>query len=302
MKNIQRIITFVALLFFGCDPVNLTPIPPEPDAGTADAGTADAGEQFIPRDPPPDAGPSPCDVEFIWDEDYLPLGACRPGVRCGDDFTPPITAVAENCGNGLDDDCDGDVDERDDGQRRAVALVLDGSGSMNPQYTPALTEAICYSNRFENYDWALVVFSNFSRVVTQFEPGTTSLCQALFDMPWAGSMGGSAEFAAEGVRATQELSLLLNTTTNVQLEWPVGSSRSVLIATDEPPQDPGVTNGVPRIRDMCERKFRLDVLTHDAYHADWRTAFETCGGQAGDLSAVPSLVEQELVSLLGTGC
>ncbi len=93
----------VAHLFAGCGRTEIFGIPPAPDAGPVDAA-----DVFIPCEGDPRGAPGdPCTVDN-------PDGPCRGSYVCGDDnllecFATQM-AAPEQC-NGVDDDCDGDVDE-----------------------------------------------------------------------------------------------------------------------------------------------------------------------------------------------
>jgi len=271
--------------------------------------------------------------EFYWPEDIYPSddlyfglqSSCSPGrVRCIDGTIyheglglPDV----EQCGDGLDNDCDGTVDEVEDPDYQAAfALILDVSGSMNSPLEAA-TEAVCNfsQNAILGNSYFAVVFigysGNYNR--NQIILGTDfvdsdSLCAYLAAEPWIASQGGR-EYQLEGIMATHQqfpmVDLSGNTPTDpndvpyeYQLNWPEDLDKKVIVFSDEEVQTTPSFLTSMLIEQCQEESYTVGILTHPNFHYQWHPIVNECGGFTGTLYTNSYFMEQELIQNLTGGC
>jgi hypothetical protein len=191
------------------------------------------------------------------------VGACRAGVaRCIDGeqrYEGMILPRAEECGNNVDDDCDGLVDEPE-GQvdPRAFLLLIDYSGSMI-DYRNIVEQALC--------DWSISRPGDFFGIggfgvatsqnifqYTEIVPFTSAVaaCQAMSD---TNPFSGGSEYAARaGLLFLEDNS------------WPA-SDRNVIIFSDEELQYYSITDEDNLINMCAENSIRLGIYTTPS--AEW---------------------------------
>ena len=105
-------------------------------------------------------------TKIDYDFERFNKGECQTGTykitKDGDICVGTILPTTEKCNN-LDDDCDGIVDENENGLTSTdYALLIDFSGSMDGERLEAVREAICYSPEnllFANNRYAIVGIS-----------------------------------------------------------------------------------------------------------------------------------------------
>jgi len=236
-----------------CDPARLVPLP----APVA----ADAGPGSVRwRAPLLDAGPAPgCDIAWLWPLDEPPAGECRPGwVDCVGRGAPPVLPTPD------DADCDGEPDEAACAPVASV-VILDTSGSMTTHTAyPGVLSALC----------ALSGRGDAVRALVSYGHGRGGRTQLV--APWGGDL------CAEPTRASgaQELAArALVDAAEVLGGWPAGHTRHAVLLADEPPQDYGVTDGVPVAADWCAaHDIHVRVITRAPYAPRWSEVAARCGG------------------------
>ena len=287
------------LLLAACDDPRLLELPPPPEAGpVAEDGTR-------PRDPAPyfDAGePDGCELRVIWPYDFPPVGECAPGWfdECSGQSAGPIGPTPEQCANGLDEDCNGVID---DGARdRAILLVLDVSGSMGDR-RGMITDALCVHGQANvpGEQWALAVLGASPdqdalpawRMVASFAPGVDHLCAWLRTSPWLGWYQHGEYVGAVSLEAVDGLS------------WPAGHSRHIIAVTDEEPHGlPGEFGpGTDMAEEACEEAEAMySVLTPSHWHFYWTSVVNTCGGETFNLGFGVTPILDALRQAAAKGC
>lgn len=248
------------------------------------------------NDPPCSESDPP---QAFYPEDDFPgtagVGECRFGtVFCqnGRKVTQaPVTPVAEVCGNGLDDDCNGAIDDLPNtAGPSAIVFAVDISGSMTT-FTVDYAEGFCNAAQQEplaSSTYAIVVFGDGpgtgTQVVQEFSDATTT-CHGLQGL----SGGLTEEYQLQGVLAAG------------RLDWPVGLDRHVVVFTDEDLHFLGPNDGTDLL-DECEGSYDLGVFATANTAWEWDPYVNGCGGFSAPLDQGRGVITQRLVLEFGGGC
>jgi len=263
--------------------------------------------------------------EFYWPERDFPSddlffgqnSACNPArIKCiqGQIFYEGLGLPSkEQCGNGLDDDCDGTVDEVEDpNYRGAFVFVIDVSGSMIG-YNEAIAHAACnFSSNtiLDDSSFAVVhVGLQHPQAISEIAIGleftdNIELCQYLQDKPWSNQRGGN-EYQLEGILATHGTTPIVVSEQIAELgflDWPEGLDKQVIVFTDE-----GI-HTTPNFQysslyNQCSlENYTVGVFTNPQWQPDWYQVVGDCGGFISTLFTSPYLMEQELIQHLTGGC
>ncbi len=221
------------------------------------------------------------------------VGECNPGVIvCIDGEQtayPPDLPSEERCGTNRDEDCDGFIDEDDDGRSDGdFALAIDISTSMREEIE-AVQDAVCawaedpYS---ANARFAILLIGDgvesypFVSVVQDFADVTTT-CEAM-----------AVDFMAFLGANEYQLSALILAQT---LSWsPERLDRNVLIFTDEP-MFLSHDDEFAEAEETCLTDyFEVGVFADPAFDWMWEPLISTCGGFVDTMDPSTSVMFDKL--------
>lgn len=261
---------------------------------------------YSPCRPDPEPPPGPrlevCngeddDLDGEIDEDILPSfsypvddypgtlgrGICAPSISLCESgrvtTVPATTPQPEQCADGLDNDCDGAVDENDsDHAPRAVHFVLDVSGSMRG-WSPRVEDSICRASSTiaqsaPGSTFAVTLYGDevadapsFARVLTGFT-SATEICRLMATLEQS-PYSQSEEYPLTAILVAVEES------------WPRGSQRHVVIFSDElvkVPWGDRVGDVTRQVIDSCVASpyyVHAVVTPHTAFQ--WSPILDVCG-------------------------
>jgi hypothetical protein len=208
----------------------------------------------------------------------LAFPPCRPRAEVCIGGAPRVTEEVlpmetDLCGNEVDDDCDGLVDEPDDpAGARSVVLVVDASGSMEDDQQ-RLADGFC---AFANG----AVVETFVKVVSVASADDYPWVEVVGD--WAPATDACALLSA-GFVSGQAYEHMLDGVMLGIGGWPSGD-RAIVVLTDERMQV-GVASA-NEVRVACAAEaFELFVFTTSNYFTEWDYTVAECGGQIARLDS-----------------
>lgn len=225
------------------------------------------------------------------------VGVCRPGVEaCVDGNVTSLSEVLpaneDLCFDGLDNDCDGRVDEADTPiEPRSVVLLVDTSGSMSEE-TVVLRQAVCMfaAEASPGVLMALVAFAVYEGdlygilFVSDFTDPST-ICSLLF-----ASAFGNATAAEHQPDAFVFAS---------GLSWP-SNDRAAVVLSDEEVQ-PGAF-GLEDVQTSCRANgVKLYVASQSPYTEEWLPSVAVCGGDTTSLTN-PFALQNDLMEWFEPEC
>lgn len=224
------------------------------------------------------------------------VGACRAGVvRCIDGiqrYDGMVLPRAEECGNQIDDDCDGLTDEREgEVEPRSFALLIDYSGSMF-DYIENVEQALC--------DWSITRPADYFGIggfgvansgnsfeyieIIPFSPAAEA-CRA---MSQNNPMSGGTEYAAKA-----GLLFLYDNT------WPT-SDRNIIIFSDEELQNFSATDEENFINMCTGDSIQLGVYTNFDVEYTYQNIVDGCNGWVEYLASQSRMINSLTSRFAGT--
>jgi len=253
----------------------------------------------------PDLTYDGAEYEYSGPTETLNVGECRAGVRrCMDGqevLFGEVLPVPEVCGNGDDDDCDGQEDEVDnDVGPQAFQIHMDFSGSMAGTIF-AVKEALCtwsdngsfVSSLFAIQGIATVDTAPHLSVITDFVSAHEA-CEALENYLNENYLGGGNEYVPYSI---------LDANSGGSLTWPEGMQRRVIFFTDEPPQGylgDWQDNMDDVVTDCNDNNYSVGGFIGDSY-SQWRQMTDDCNGWVEFLASPGNMIDA-LNNRFGTDC
>ena len=227
---------------------------------------------------------------FKYDGDIITanVGICRAGVaRCVEGYEQyegMILPREEVCGNRLDDDCDGLVDEaRQDADPRSFLLVVDYSGSMHG-YITSVEEALCdWAGSRPNDYFGIAGFgiSGNSPEYRQISP-FVSAQDACSDILSFSFYDGGNEYSADAV-----IRFLSSN------DW-LTEERNVIIFTDEDLQPYGADDVAVLTQGCSDNGYSVGIYTIPESEQTFAGIVSGCAGWVDYLSTYPAAMVDSL--------
>lgn len=241
---------------------------------------------------------------FFWPEesypssnyDFGPDSGCSIGLkRCEDgrEFIEGLSLpVTEVCGNDIDDDCDGFIDELEGEQPNySFLIVMDYSGSM-AGISQFVTESVC--------DWARQqTFSNSSFAVIGIGLSNPAATEGVLQLSDFGDAQSACNALNNGFLVQNNAQEnfgdvvyhinqnFLDNSNFIDLSWPRGNTKKLIVFSDEPPQmtahlmedfEQSIFESIEnKLGEFClSQVAEVGVFTTIGYHYTWREVLVQC--------------------------
>lgn len=228
----------------------------------------------------------PKEYVYTGPQETAGVGSCRIGyTECVDGETVikgMVLPRTEICSNNEDDDCDGIVDESENGLAATdYALLIDFSGSMEGERLNSVKEAICYSPDnllFANNRYAIIgvsiSYANDSQYSLDLVIDFTDLGTACALLESYNYNSGLDENQIDAIYR------IFDPLTPVSLSWS-NNSRKIYIFSDEPAQTLGgvyTEDAILGLGSHCvENNYKLGLfLETEFYEYGWDIIPEQC--------------------------
>lgn len=251
---------------------------------------------------------------YSGDPDTINIGECRAGYKECVNGVISIrnmrTPIAEICGNGDDDDCDGVTDENeDDPVQNDIVLIIDYSGSMSTMID-IVADALCSwtsQGVLVNSRFAVIAigyngeFSNRQmKILTDFTDSGTA-CQIIRNANTPQSSGGIELQLDATYNASNPNSV------NGYVNW-TNNNKKVLIFSDEQMQQqfqPTIAAAIEAIVQQCtEADYTIGAfIKYDIVDQSlWVDLTQRCNGFLDYLNNNPQDMIDTLNYWIGTDC
>lgn len=249
------------------------------------------------------------------DPDTINVGECRAGYKeCVDgaeSIRNMITPTTEICGNGDDDDCDGLVDEDENGSTETdFVFIIDFSASMDFIIDQVSTALCSWSSQ------GLLQRSRFAVVAIGFTDSTSGSRQikVLTDFTDSNTACGvvrSSNITSHYGYIENQLSAVYETSlpdNPNSLSWSADNDRKVLIFSDEMLQQDiagSVTEAIEMVVTQCiEQDYIIGAFIQRNIHDEylWLDMVTRCNGFIDYLSTRPQEMIDTLNYWVGTDC
>jgi hypothetical protein len=247
---------------------------------------------------------------IVYPDDFstINVGTCRAGLRMCVDGSETIQGYVgphpEVCGNELDDDCDGIVDENTTtALPTQFVLVIDFSASMGSAIDIVVDSICVWAEQSTEDQFAIMAVGvqqgeTDIQTVTDFT-STAEACQALL------TFYGQHQYTAGGLEYQIDATIFAMTT----MAWDNNFSSSIIIFSDEEAQSLLIDNAseaeevLTTVEDMCSSlDIRVSVFTDHLYMDSWSRIPARCGGFLEDVGQRPSQMERALTEAFSPRC
>lgn len=209
------------------------------------------------------------------DHPSLQYGACHPGSQrcvygkeqCVNDQVPAM----ETC-NGLDDNCDGRVDEGTGGSTLDLVFAVDYSGSMAPVIRDLITATSSWASKYASRQDIKIALVGIPRDDPAGDCRTTVMLNFSTPADFAAELARHPSAIGGGIEPQLDAIYMTAIPQNpLNLRWTPGSNHAIVVYTDEMPQTYGnpmvVTNQMAWTA-AVDNGLRTFVFTSDS---DWQS-------------------------------
>jgi hypothetical protein len=265
--------------------------------------------------------------------DTLGVGICQAGEQTcfegvwgsGMPFEPnqclgEVTPLEADRCNGVDEDCDGVIDDNKEMEPTDILFIIDWSGSMSEEINAVLVALTQFSNLYSDEDilrWGLVAIGvpsitfkdsmllasdllPFSDFMSNFQAHGKNLPVGVYEMIvdalWM-SLGGSTK--------DKEWLPKIGDSTPPKDEWALSwrsdAGKLVIVWTDEEPQsylEPTVLGSLTHNLLEATPSLNLFVFTTESYAAQWEPYTSHGNGEVLPLTYVASEMYESLLTIL----
>lgn len=221
------------------------------------------------------------------------IGVCIEGVW--QDQQAEVLPTEEICGDRLDNDCDGLIDEPDtNNQARSAMIVVDSSGSMSDERA-LVEDSVCYVGIVQPMTMVAVVAvadgdaenPEHLTMITDGFVSASDACIAMLSFSWGGY---ALEFMIEGVMFGLD-----------ETDWPT-NDRSVLVMTDEPLQlVPGGATQADLVFSCIDEGYTLFAMV-GGWWEDWDFSAQMCGGESVEMPPTQAESRDILIGWFASQC